>query len=469
MAVSAHHRYRATALMAAAATRASVAHDLADVAYSHALAIVGDTATAERVALAGLRRGGRSRTLVLAHCRHVGLTLAPAPDRDGFAATGDLPTLARQLAFSRPAVERCIVDLDARLGVDRARLARVLGLPPAAAAARAAEVQLAWERELDPVVLAAMGPGQCMTLAEILAAADLWPGEEGDEPPPVTVAALAAAGPDVAEHAAGCSLCGDRLRAMVSVRTLLAQQPQEPAPAAVRAAVARLRSPTAPPALGQTSNVATRQRLVRLVVAIAALVLVGALMLRFADSSDDDEGAAPGPPVGSTSTDLVLAAAATALPTQATLRNDGDEAISWTTASDTEWVVASPRTGTLEPGERVRLRIAADTVRAPEGQSRPTITVTGDDGSAAVARFDVVIETKPDVAAALTGCTVTASVEDDSEIADVTLTYAGGRVAMEQTESGWSADLPAGAGQWSVTAVDARGNEASTPVEPTGC
>ncbi len=72
--------------------------ELADHAWSHALAVLDDPAQASEVARTAVRRGGRSRSGALAHARHEALAIAsdevvaseePAPD--------DLLELARRL------------------------------------------------------------------------------------------------------------------------------------------------------------------------------------------------------------------------------------------------------------------------------------------------------------------------------------------------------------------------------------
>jgi hypothetical protein len=164
-------------------------------AWGHCYAVVREPDSAAAAAVLALRRGGRSLSAVLAHARYQALlqsspsessspvgSLTSAegdgtPDRrtanwSGDASPGqdpplnDVLELAVALASTRPPVERAIVDLEHR--VDRGGLARTLGLLPAAAALRATAVSEIWARELDPALLAWLGPGDCAELAEVL-------------------------------------------------------------------------------------------------------------------------------------------------------------------------------------------------------------------------------------------------------------------------------------------------------------
>src|SRR5688500_15431309 len=105
--------------------------DLADHAYGHAGAVLGPVEAAIEVATAAVRRGGRSRWAVLGHARDgVLLRAAEAAPADLDApAPDDLTELATALAATRPAIDRVVVDLEARHGLDRGSFARALGLP----------------------------------------------------------------------------------------------------------------------------------------------------------------------------------------------------------------------------------------------------------------------------------------------------------------------------------------------------
>src|SRR5439155_23242717 len=112
----------------------------------------------------------------------------PVPD--------ELGALAGLLAMGRPARERAVLDLRARL--DRAEFGRALGLGAADAAGLADTIGETWDRGLDPQLVGQLGAGDCTELAALLA--DLDRG---------TLADLAAAGPTIAAHVAGCEVCTD--------------------------------------------------------------------------------------------------------------------------------------------------------------------------------------------------------------------------------------------------------------------
>ena len=170
--------------------------DLADHAYGHCLAVLRTPVAAEEATAVGLRQGGRSLIGVLAHSRYQALHAAaqgtdrPSDASEADAAPADVSDLAWALAATRPALEVAVVDLDTRHGLRRVGLGRSLGLAPAAAADRATAIAAAWEAELDPALMAWMGPGDCEELGTILE--DLGPES--------SVADLLAVAGVVAEH-----------------------------------------------------------------------------------------------------------------------------------------------------------------------------------------------------------------------------------------------------------------------------
>jgi hypothetical protein len=500
--------------------------DLADHAYAHAVAVLGVGEPALDAAVVGVRRGGRSRMAVLGHTRAAALDrrlggAPPATDLDG-AVPDDLTELAVALAGTRPPFERAVLDLDGRHGLDRATVARALGTSAAAASAHVTAVASAWDAALDPVVLARLGPGGCDELAAVLghqavaAGASGAPaggvlvadgldaageGLDGESPTatatavaaPATLRELIALGPAVADHVAGCAVCGDRLRSMVSVRTLLGQRPLEVAPTAVRAASAssRTRRPSLPPPL---EPVGVARRWGRPVATVAAALVVAraggaaAAALRHDDGGAQAVRALTRVPIDGS----VLVASPTAVagprPRPVRLTNRAERALAWTAVPDAAWLTVSPSEGRLDPGASavLTLRLVDD---APEGALRGAVQISGDDGSAAMVRIEADVEHPPDVAATLDGCTVAAVVEDEGEVASVELhwyepvdagavgagtgsgrtTSAQGRVeeriaAMTATTDGYSARLPSlpSSVPWWVVAADARGNRART-------
>ena len=244
-----------------------MAGELADQAFGHCFVVLNDAEAAADAALTALRRAGRSRSSVLAHARYQALERAAAvtPPSPDTPAPDDLLELAILLAATRPPAERAVLDLRSRL--DRAEFGRALGLPAAIAADRADAIGEDWDRDLDPLLMARLGPGDCLLLAAVLA--------DGDLAHP-TLADLASIGSAVAAHVADCEVCTDRHRAMVSVRALLAQVEVPPAPEAVWEAARRsrrMRPAAAPPPLDPRR----RRPLVVAAAVLAALALIGGL------------------------------------------------------------------------------------------------------------------------------------------------------------------------------------------------
>jgi hypothetical protein len=470
--------------------------DLADHAYAHACAVLGPGPEAEETAVIAVRRGGRSRSAVLGHARDGALQRASsveADDLDG-PAPDDLTELASALVALRPAIERSIADLESRHDLDRGGFARALGLPVGPAGVRAAAVFADWQQQLDPVVLARLGPAGCEGLATVLGAADSGPGDHdataedaGASPAPVAAATLRELlqlGPAVADHASGCAACSDRLRSMVSVRTLLGQRPIEGlAPLSVRAAAApsRLRRPTLPPPLEPEPASRRWRRPVVIVAAALAVATTGGVVAAAVRHDARDGGQVEAltrvPDAGS-----ALAVDPASLdgttPPPVILANRADRAIEWTASPDVPWLRVVPAEGTLRPGSRAQLRLGV-TAEAPEGDVRGAVRISGTDGSTTMVRLAATVERPPEVAAAAQGCDVTATVDDDGEVRAVELHWreAGGAervVALPSTDAVYAGRLPNGlaAMVWWVTASDARGNTARTPdenVAPNTC
>ena len=466
--------------------------DLADHAYAHAVAVLSPGDAAVDVAVEAVRRGGRSRSAVLGHARHRALDIAadPVPTDLDLPAPLELTPLAVALAATRPPAERAVVDLGTRHGLDRRGLGRALGLAPARAVSRAAAVHLEWQRHLDPAVLAHLGPGECGPLADALAGAFATDGAGNDGAPvgdphpaagpeeqerPRTLAALVAAGQVVVEHSAGCTACRDRLRAMVSVRRLLAQRPLEPAPAAVRAAAAParlLRFPARhvpPPAVELADARATLARGAAVVVAAVVFAVAAGAVIGNRHPQDQArvESLTRLPASGGT-LQVEPASVEGVLPPPVELRNTSGHPATWTAEPDVAWLAVSPRAGRLEPGEAAPLRL---TVRgSPEGEVRAVVRISSSDGSATVVRVVATVEHPPDLAASARGCDVSATVEDEAEVPSVDLHWqmADGpevSAAMHRQADGFSGRLPHTPESltWWVSAADARGNRSRTP------
>jgi RNA polymerase sigma factor (sigma-70 family) len=188
--------------------------------------------------------------------------------------------------------------------------------------------------------------------------------------------------------------------------------------------------------------------------------------------------AAPAPPslaVTPARVDLGAAGATANL----TVRNGGDEPLSWTAVPSTAWLRVSPSSGRLDGGEQARVTLSATRDGLPEGDAdgRVELTWGGPARSVAVA---LRVERGPeidDISASLRQvfvepCTprtptitqVQATVTDASAISAVTLRWGGQSVAMALRSGSWHAPLdPDRQGTFpvQVIATDARGNTAS--------
>jgi type II secretory pathway pseudopilin PulG len=384
----------------------------AAAAYSLSLTVLRHPPLAESVAVSALRKGARSRTGVLAHARFQSVRLANsmAQADPEVVAAEDARELAQQLAATRPPIERAIVDLELRFGLDTASFARCLGLPIQLAAGRARSIATTWSNELDPAVLAWLGPAACDELAAILTNAGVWPhtvllpatGTDGESAEPIEdkdahsiqIQDLLDVGPAVTEHAQHCHGCAERLKSMTPVRTLVGQQPPDTVPPAVaeaaRSSYKRLPGPL-PPSIEPRRLELQRLRSVA-ISAVVAVGLIGGLFGAMAVALNDDEetqadrvarliNAAPASRLLATPT-IMNAEAGTAA-----LANSGTESILWHATTSAQWLTVSPTSGRLAPAQSVS--IAIDSEATPRsGAAEATIMFTGSDGSTQTIRFE---------------------------------------------------------------------------------
>jgi RNA polymerase sigma factor (sigma-70 family) len=160
-----------------------------------------------------------------------------------------------------------------------------------------------------------------------------------------------------------------------------------------------------------------------------------------------------------------------------TVRNGGDEPLSWTADPSTAWLQVSPSTGRLDGGEQARVTLSATRDGLPEGDADGQVELTWG-GPARSVVVALRVEHPPEIGGLsaqfpeifLGRCTPTttrvdATVTDESAISSVTMRWAGGSVPMTLRGGRWSASLgPAaspGSVTWQVVATDARGNTAS--------
>lgn len=440
--------------------------DPAELAYGHALAMLGDPDAAAAVAITALRRAGRARGLVLAHAREqavAGATRAEPVDIASLQTVVlDLPALAATLASTRPPEERAALDVRARTSGDLALLGEALGMRPTDAADKCNEIAELWERTLDPAMLAFSGAGECETLAEILQDADTE-----------TVAGLLAVAPAIHAHAQEDTACGDRLRAMAPVRSFFSDTGVE-VPDEVREAgrISRTKRPSAAPVplFGSAAPATERVRGVitprRVAAALALLLAAGtAIGIATRDTSPSEL---------TKLTELANDDALVLAPAQVSgsvaiieVRNTTDRAVAFTATASEPWVhIATPKSRVAARGTRSLTLTALDS--APEGVIRATINVMTLGGAGAVEEIEWTIERAPDLDATATGCDVKVNVVEEGDLASVVLHWRDltGEHSVDITSGaeGYNAEL-APEGQdltyW-VTALDARGNQART-------
>jgi RNA polymerase sigma factor (sigma-70 family) len=167
-----------------------------------------------------------------------------------------------------------------------------------------------------------------------------------------------------------------------------------------------------------------------------------------------------------------------------TLRNGGDEPLSWAADPSAPWLRVSPSSGRLDRGQQARLAVTATRDGLPEGAADGRIDLLWDGPARSVA-VALRAEHDPEIGGLsasppqiFTGpCTPTstlteATVTDESPIASVTLNWGGQQVPMSQRSGRWFARLgpvaSPGSVSWTVVATDSRGNSASASGPPVG-
>jgi hypothetical protein len=432
-----------------------MAGDPAELAYGHALAMLGNPDAAAVVAELALRRAGRSRGQVLAHARAESVLRAAADEPVDIESLQtvvlDLPALAATLASTRPATERAALDIRARTSGDLVALGDALGMRPSDAADRCAEIAELWERTLDPALLAFSGAGECEALATVL-----------DRAAPDTVAKLLEVASAVHAHVADCLVCTDRVRAMAPVRSFFSDATVE-VPESVREASSRDRTkrPSAPPAPLFAEHAEGRRLPLALRWAAVAVVVGGAILVGVAnrDTAKPD-------------TALTKVAVATGLrlesqtATGLTLRNTTDKALRYTLSASTDWLRLSPAEGRIPAGASMPI-VATITDDAPEGAPRATVIAHTSSGATLSQEFVWHNERAPELATTLEGCAVGVSVVDDGDLSSLELHWrdtAEHVLDIANDADRYSAELRPDNGPvtyW-VTASDSRGNASRT-------
>jgi hypothetical protein len=152
------------------------------------------------------------------------------------------------------------------------------------------------------------------------------------------------------------------------------------------------------------------------------------------------------------------------------ISNRSSRAVDWKAQSDVDWMSLSPASGRLGPHASADVTVT-ELRNAPEGTVSAGIRVSASDGSTAAAEMAGDVERPPDLSAVADGCTVTATAEDEADVASVALHWrsredgAQQSTPMAESDRGYLAPLPStpAAVAWWVTATDSRGNEAKTP------
>lgn len=439
--------------------------DPAELAYGHALAMLGDPDAAADVAIAALRRAGRARGLVLAYAREQAVARAADAEPVDIATLQtlvlDLPALAATLASTRPADERAALDVRARTSGDLAALGEALGMRPSEAADKCNEIADLWERTLDPAMLAFTGPGECEALTAILDAADTE-----------TVAGLLNVAPAVHAHAQEDTACGDRLRAMAPVRSFFSDTTVD-TPAAVREAgrISRTKRPSAAPAPLFATAAAATQRLRQSVTprrALVAIVAIAAVIGTVVAT----RGTSPSELKKLTKLSKENALVLTTPQVSGNVaviqvRNTTNKIVGFTATSSEPWAQISAIRGRISAhGTRHITITAVDS--APEGTVRATINVMTTGGAGAVQEVEWTIERAPDLDATAVGCDVSVNVVEEGDLKSVVLHWIdlNGEHSVDITSGaeGYKAELaPEGEDltYW-VSAQDARGNQSRT-------
>jgi hypothetical protein len=439
----------------------------------------------------------------------------PASGPEQAAERSDLRELVWNAAAGLSERDRALLDLHLRHGLEGAELGQAMGVEPGHAYVLLSRLRDQVERSLGALLVARLGRDDCPDLAAILS------GWDGRFTPLIRKR--------VARHVDACDVCGERRRTAASPLALLAAVPPMPAPAFLRDRVlervellsaAGSGDAQGPGGEGPGSGIHSPRRRGAVVALVAALLLavgvgVGLGWERAPASSPTNGRGGPivagaatslaptSPPTTaalstttSSSTSVTTATAVPAPPSLAvtparvdlgaagatanlTVRNGGDEPLSWTADPSTAWLRVSPSSGRLDGGEQARIILSATRDGLPEGDAdgRVELTWGGPARSVAVA---LRVERGPeidDISASLRQvfvepCTprtptitqVQATVTDESAISAVTLRWGGQSVAMALRSGRWHAPLdPDRQGTFpvQVIATDARGNTAS--------
>jgi hypothetical protein len=398
----------------------------------------------------------------------------------GSGSPDELQRLARSATALLDPVQRGCLDLALRQGLEGEALSEALGVAPGLASVSVQAATDQAEHVIGAVLLSRVARADC-------------PGLDGTALESVGLAAeKLAAG--VVEHGEECPACGDRLRALVPVTTLLAGVPPQAAPPEMKQVdprrpiwqggsgiVRALRPPT--PRVEVRPGRPWRRGLGGAVAVIAVLVVAVAILWP-RHSGEIAPAAAPGGQLVVDTNPLDFGT----VWQQGGIRvtNSGREPLVFETRAGVGWISFAGGEGTLDPGASVVVSALLDRLQAPEGAADTEIRIQSNGGSAVVP-VRAVVERAPEVSSVevipqsvvvrrcpgSTPAQVRAAVVEESALESVQLHWTRpGRVEQISPMSGEAASSfegtlgpfdTTGDVRWWVSAVDIRQNRSVSP------
>jgi hypothetical protein len=452
-----------------------------DALYDFALAVTGDPAAAAAVVAqavpgavaehgARITRATLLGSVLTAAVPHAPATAVLADDllEPGAGSPDELQRVCREATRVLDARDRGILDLTLRQGLEGEALGEALGIGAGQVSATTRSAVETAEHVVGAVLLSRLAQGDCPGLAAVL----------GQLPPGTGAERLADV---VVSHEEGCPPCGDRRRALVPVTSLLAAVPPTPAPPEM------MRTPPLPPGPEPRAEPRRRWQPGLAVGALAGVVLLVLAILTLTRHDQSDVAGRGGPQGRLEVPRHALEISATVASATLDLANPGAGILDFTARPGAPWLRVEPAEGQLAPGGRARLTVVLDRDRAPEGEAASEVRIRSTGGSTVIP-VQAAVERVPGLsgltvtpeALARIGCpgadpaVVRVSVVEESGIDRVELHQREGRRAetvspMVREGESWSAAFGpfprAGDIGWWVTAVDIRGNAASSPPE----
>lgn len=381
----------------------------AAVAYSHALLLTENVEKSAQIAMTALRRGGGSRLSVAAHARHLAQMHARKYSANDLKieSAANLRDFALQLARSRPAVERAIVDLECRYSLTPSALSRVLGTSVERTRTLSRMTSKMWAENLDPAVMAWLGPGSCIELASVLnsvkpsnqivsltstqsngdpsnSSIALMERPEGSE---FTVEQLLDLSDSVWNHTQSCDMCADRLRTIPTVKQLLSRTPIHEVPPSVaraaRTAYRRIPTPLPPSIDARRFDISRLRQPVLAAGGVITAIAIGIAMLQNGTDSKPSQAErvralvdAPAP-----SSLLATPSILDEKTETASISNNGDAVLTWTAHTNVSWIRISPSSGVISPAQTVSVEISRTKSASGSDLANTAINFSSSDGS----------------------------------------------------------------------------------------